>query len=468
MTGQFWKPGFDPSSAVGGTLTFDRGSGLRLTVLDSLSKELDDDDLFADPSDELTLLGVLHERSQPITITGCLLKSASRSYSGWSVSKATYVGETAFLGAHIENHQDHLFERANLTVDTLDSWAAKHRFDYEFPVDRSETRSAAWSDPGIHVAQTQAAEVTVGTSISGNYSGREVSFAQRAQLTIKPTVEMTFEDLRSQLVHPLYNLSTLLAGRPSAIEEFVIYSQSIQLATRPSPMPIEVLYSPIYDGAPTTDDHTYLSHLGEMDVEWQHLVDRWLNISNDGDLGPALNIYFGTRYRKGGYTETRFLYLASACESIHTIRNPHSGAEPSEKFEARVVAIKSAAAESDALKHKDRKWLKGKLTNEMTITGRLDELFEGSASCFPPGMPSAPAISDRLASTRNHIAHGMSPPDTTPYGGTDLFWAEQLLDLLVQTVLLRELGIAPDIIREAWTRSSYYAWAREGFAGVSW
>ena len=433
MTGQFWKPGFDPSSAVGGTLTFDRGSGLRLTVLDSLSKELDDDDLFADPSDEPALLGVLHERSQEITITGCLLKSAPRSYSGgWSVSKATYVGETAFLGAHIENHQDHLFERANLTVDTLDSWAAKHRFDYEFPVDRSETHSAAWSDPGIHVAQTQAAEVTVGTSISRNYTGREVSFAQRAQLTIKPTVEMTFKDLRSQLVHPLYNLSTLLAGRPSAIEEFVIYSQSIQQATPPSPMPIEVLYSPIYDGAPTTDDHTYLSHLGEMDVEWQHLVDRWLNISNDGDLGPALKIYFGTRYRKVGYTETRFLHLASVCESIHT------------------------------------KWLKGKLTNEMTIARRLDELFEGSASCFPPGMPSVPGISDRLASTRHHIAHGMNKPDTPAYGRTDLFWAEQLLDLLVQTVLLRELGIAPDIIREAWTRSSHYAWAREGFAGVSW
>ena len=288
-------------------------------------------------------------------------------------------------------------------------------------------------------------------------------------------------------------------------------------------MPIEVLYSPIYDGAPTTDDHTYLSHLGEMDVEWQHLVDQWLKISNDGDLGPALKIYFGTRYRKGGYTETRFLHLASVCESIHTIRNPNAGAEPSEKFEARVAAIKSAAAESDALKHKDRKWLKGKLTNEMTIARRLDKLFEGSASCFPPGMPSAPTISNRLASTRNHIAHGMSQPDTpaygktdlfwaeqlldllvqtvllrelgiapditisnrlastrnhiahgmsqpdTPaYGKTDLFWAEQLLDLLVQTVLLRELGIAPDIIREAWTRSSHYAWAREGFAGVSW
>ena len=344
MTGQFWKLGFDPSSAVGGTLTFDRGSGLRLTVLDSLSKELDDDDLFADPSDETTLVGVLHEGSPGDHDNGLLAEV------GCSLLQAA--------GACRRRHtlvRRHFLVHTSRTTRTTCSNGRILQLTRSIAGQRSTdlTTSFRWievkpvlllgSDPGIHVAQTQAAEVTVGTSISDNYTGREVSFAQRAQLTIKPTVEMTFKDLQSQLVHPLCNLSTLLAGRPSVIEEFVIYSQSIQLATRPSPMRIEVLYSPIYDGAPTTDDHIYLSHLGEMDVEWQHLVDRWLKISNDGDLGPALNIYFSTRYRKGGYTETRFLHLASVCESIHTIRNPNAGAEPSEKFEARVAAIKSAA-----------------------------------------------------------------------------------------------------------------------------
>ena len=62
--------------------------------------ELDDDDLFADPPDELTLLGVLHERSQPITASRSVPETARHgtmpNRNGVSAAvtrKGTGVGE---------------------------------------------------------------------------------------------------------------------------------------------------------------------------------------------------------------------------------------------------------------------------------------------------------------------------------------------------------------------------------------
>lgn len=236
ITGQFWTPDTPPGDAVGGTLTFDRTTGMRLTLLDSLDRV----DPVSGPEDHDVILDATHG-GKPLTLVDCW--STDRSFSSpWLVPRETYYVRTAYLGAHLADDAAQRFVRAALTIDTLDSWAMTSGLETSFPAGRADETSIIWHNPGEVSADLAKGRIILGSEVSLKGEVRGASITERARLTVEVDDPLTWEELLGRFVAPLLNLTTLMVGEPAVLERLVVRSRAAVAAQRPDSLtPIEVL-----------------------------------------------------------------------------------------------------------------------------------------------------------------------------------------------------------------------------------
>ena len=476
ITGQFWTPDTPPERAVGGALRFNRGSGLRLSLLDSLDRS----DPYSGPEEHDVILGATHQ-GRPVTLVDCW--STNRSVSGpWVVPRETYYVRTAYIGAHLGEALARRFATATLTIDTLDAWALTSGIQTDFPPGGTDESTIVWRNPGDVSAGFDGGRVTLDTAVHRHVTLRGASMTERARLTVELDDPLAWTELLARFVAPLQNLTTLMVGEPAVLERLVVQSPAVPEPKRPDFLtPIEVLYEPLGDAAPRTEWITPILKLSEANVPFQDLARTWLRISSDDDLGPVMSVFFGTQYKAPGFVELRFLMLAVALEAYHRIRYPDRSREDPERFRTRVDIIRDAARKDDRLRSEDRGWLKQALrhANDPWLSQRFEDVLMTCRPYLPNPLDETRIVAQRLAKTRNQIAHGLlaedesaddpsDKPKLEPLLNNERFFAEQLLRILLATLLFHELRIPPVTLQQAWRKNGSFGWAWPRIEAVHW
>ncbi len=416
-----------------------------------------------------------------MTLVDCW--STNRSVSGpWIVPQEKYYVRIAYLGAHLAEASAQRFTTATLTIDTLDAWALTSGIQTHFPPRATDESTIVWSNPGDVTAGLDGGSVILDTEIHRQETLRGASMTERARLTLELDDPLTWSELLARFVAPMQNLTTLMVGEPAVLERLIVQSPAAPEPNRPDFLtPIEVLFDPLGDAAPRTDWIKPILRLSDASVPFEDLVRRWLRISSDDDLGPVMSVFFGTQYKSPGFVELRFLMLAVALEAYHRIRNPDRSREDPERFRTRVDVIRDAAGKDDRLRSKDRGWLKQALkhANDPWLSQRFEDVLVTCRPYLPSPLDAPRIVAQRLAKTRNHIAHGLLAEDESdddlshkskiePLLNSERFFAEQLLRILLATLLFRELGIPPATLQQAWRKNGSFGWAWPRIEAVQW
>jgi hypothetical protein len=457
VTGHFWTPDVSPERAVGGILRFSPRDGVRLELLDSIRADISDR-LIGDLGEEVdVILGATHGGKE-VTLVRCWALHSSSS-APWVVPRVVYRADVAYVGAHLVEETDRAFTTATLTFDTLDDLVSENNFETDWPAGGSGESSATWHPPAEHVAHVDGeATVVLDASLNWKEDRRGISMSERYRLTVDLAEKQPFQELQNRFTYPLQNPISLMVGFPFVLERLVVQSPAAPEPNHPTYlMPIEVMYSPLSDEAPSLDRVQPILRLWDCGIGFESLVPRWLALCREEDLGPVVNVFFGIQYRVPGFVELRFLMLAIALESCHERRFPDRTAEPSEEFDERVAAIMDAVSESSDVRSADRRWLKGKLkrANDPWLEHRYLDIIEACRAYLPDQVDDIQKVAKRLTDTRNHLAHG-----STRIGDAltdrDRFWGEQFLRILISTVLFRELGLPAEKVSHAWSRNRFY------------
>ena len=362
-----------------------------------------------------------------------------------------------------------MFRDVIVMIDGLDSWLPASGFSTDFPPDRGAESTASYTPPSNYVAETSLGKLTLEPYLERRAERRSVVLREGWRFDMDLNSPLKLGDVASRVTQPLLNLVTLVTQRPAVIQKLSVHSNAAPETRAPGYFrPIEVLYPPIGKLEPVTDFRLPLVSLAEISSDFNELITRWLAVSADNDLGPVLGSFFGIQYAPPGFVELRFLTMATALESYHERRHPGATQIPSETFDRRTSILAELASNSEDLRSVDRKWLKGvlKSANQASLHKRLAGLLNELEDALPHPIPEVGLVSEKLATTRNHLAHGSDELAERALTGLDRFWGEQLLHLLLTTLLLKELGLSGAFIAESWKKFPWYAWAWEGIGTI--
>ena len=469
VTGHFWTPDRPPGGSYGGVsgvFSYSLREGVVIELLDHLNPDGWDDDSIA------LILGVTHDGTE-VTLLDCLRTRANThsTVGGWEISKASYSAGPCYLGAHLAEEADRRFVHAIVEVEGLELLVPDSSFETDFPADRDKPSRAEYKKPAPLEARVHDVDIRVDSQLHWTDSSREVSLSESVAFDLGFGEPISIAELGSRYVSPLVNLVTLLTDHPARISRISVRSESAREPARPEYYrPVEVLYAPIGSQEPRRKPVLPLLELTDTAVEFSELVPRWVNVSADTDLGPVANAYFGIQYAPPGFVELRFLTMATALESYHARRHPSATRLPQERFDDLFNKTMTWAGGDGQLNSKDRSWLKNALNtaNRAALFQRYLDLINLVNERLPSPIAEPKVIAERLARTRNHLAHGSESLAEGALLGLDRFWGEQLLRMVLATIMLGELGYPDRAIASAWSSSLWYSWARSGIDLVEW
>jgi hypothetical protein len=245
------------------------------------------------------------------------------------------------------------------------------------------------------------------------------------------------------MVHELTDLITLAAGEASGQISLTLIHHHPTIMHEPDGTPyelstrVESFGARIHTAQPEQAapmDWRFLFTCEEH--EFEQLVADWLRIRRQAP--EACNVYFGLRYARPSYTETRLLLIAITAEALHKglVNSATLSDEDLEQFRGRAV---------DATLNGKQLKVTQKLRATPTFRERaIDLANKPDAEAVRQIIPDIAAWAVRLKDARNSLAHSGNED-----GDEDIFHLEWVTSSLIALVLMAELGLSAETQRRA-------------------
>ena len=439
--GQFWLPGFSDKPTFG-SVNFSRRQGAVLELADTLpgttnSREFEVIQGQTASGEYVTLLHVIRTAEPFLPITPLL--------------PCTYHATFLLIGVAFDNEVEMRFSFWQLHIPELKTWAGKTGF-----LEDSSTIADDVERQHIQVCYETPERQTLldgecGMALSLAFwpLSRVTPFSrmirQEAYLELRPAGNNALRDFMN-MTASLEQFLTLATGALVRTGSIRATFNDAQVA-RTRPQIVEILYQPIRNASPRAPrPDEFLFSLRDIEGMERECFRNWFTKAEW--LAPVCAIYFGTLYNPSKYLDFNFLALIQALEAYHRRATDETDIPASEHV-ARIEAILEAAPAPC------RQWLSEKLqySNELSLRRRLKQLFAQCSFLLDELVSDSKATINAIYNNRNYLTHyDKNLADRTARGDRLLYLVE-VLKLLLQACLLRELGFTEVKIKEFLSRS---------------
>lgn len=178
--------------------------------------------------------------------------------------------------------------------------------------------------------------------------------------------------------------------------------------------------------------------LKDVEGRIDDLLKNWFKKASE--IEPILDLYFGTLYNPKLYPNHKFLNLVQALEAYHR-RTMKNYMDKPEDHEIRLKEIYESISNV-----KYRKWLEKKLThsNEPFLVIRLSQLIKKFKEILKWHLGDWDSLPKKVTDTRNYLTHFDPSKEASAAKGDDLLTLTKQLRLLLELVLLNEIGFSLD------------------------
>lgn len=431
--GHWWIPG-DAENGVSGTLEFGSGGDIKLTTVGPLLERPEELD---GPLDTITGLSV---DGKSVTLQECRYTGMESSYPG--IERQKFSPRLAAIGMGLEAPTTPLYTWFSFRFTNIDAWVGRHGFRLETA--RSPTSVSLTYDPPAkldYVLPDYRMSLTSSAKWSLPSSTKAFQLTQSHWVTIDPFEPTSIEAIR-RCVARLRDFFSLAVGEPVYVEQLWAKSdlatfefqdrvvhERIELRMRGVSVP-PAFKPAAHSAGMLLPFHAVEDDLGEM-------LSAWVRASDE--IGPVLDLYFGTLYDDALYPERHLLFLAQAVETYHR-RTSDETDLPQEQHDRRMQEILNGQSD-----HRD--WLEQRLqfSNELSLRRRVKTLTRRYKNVLGDYI-SPKSFADRVVNTRNYLTHYTREMEGRSAKGIQLVDLVFKLRTLLEACLLSELGLADDQI----------------------
>lgn len=438
VRGDWWLPK-SPDHKVAGALRFDPVEGATLELMGSLAGL---------HTMEFGLYQVVLGQSlagTPVTLTGCSVSDIPNSVFRAGKLSCDYAVSVVFRGCHFLSLDQIRLESLVVSYDSLPLWMQLQAAKESVGPNDNELVRLVRENRDTH--QLDGATLTL--HVRPEFTKRPGTFSvyARAEVEFSPEGPTHYSDLMRKYVYPMQYLLSLgtdadvhalsvegtASSNPSGNDwpVWISYADRFRMQTMPA----------------NADDTPAVFGLNSLGADATVCLRNWF--AKAEPLMPVADLYFGVVHHPRMYTTLRFLSYCQALETYH--RNQRGGLYLEEaRFTEVLRSVRNAIPSGlpAGLRGNISGRLKG--SNELTLKDRLRRMFEelwpyvGLSLSDGTEVRSIDAerIIDLIVLTRNALTHKSTlPEDVTDECSWHL---SRLLKMLIECVLLLEMGISPE------------------------
>jgi hypothetical protein len=360
----------------------------------------------------------------------CLDVFSSRAYLGMSEADPSSAG----------------FSSVTFTATQLSSWCNSHLTGFPDPctsfleVEADEfVVNIRYRRPDPIVIELPEAAVHLGMTYTVSPGGRSAGVKEWPQIYITSKEPQACDSLLEDYVFPLRDLLTLATTAPCGIENYSFMRANAGECEEADPWErqVDLLHAAPAVDRPTRDrvNVEMLFDLSDAQGRVADVVKRWLQLHRQARY--AMSQYFGTRYARDEYVETRFLSIVHAYEAL----DRRIGNRPADTKGAEDFAQRAIEAARNHLSEYDLERLTAALVfpRQASLHDRIAGLGNEASYVVRSMVFDSNSLARSVVKTRNYLTHGTDSrwavKDTK-----DLYQLTEVLDYLFQNRLLAELG----------------------------
>lgn len=454
--GTWWLPERS-EDRVGGTLNFERGTGgLRLRLIGSLN---------ADPSVSTELVRkypiIFGETidGEPITLRDTRVISSHAILQHLTedgpkrLESHELDAEEAFYGAHLPLGAETPVRGVTIDLHLLDDWAwARQPFVEEMPTDDPWRRQVLYRIPSPVEFEAFGGTARLGADLNWSSVGwHDESVKRPAHLFVEFNAPVQYRNISEDVVKPFQYFLTFACGAPTHLKDLTIWVDGFGRQMGDAWVPARIKTARrdaelVEEKRPHWWDlllplWSIEERIGEVFARWSDLL---------GHAESALDLFCGISLGPSQYLETRFLFAIQALEVYHR-RCPWftNKLMATDEWRTRWNMLLAAAKESDADLGQWVQERRSEFGNEPRLHDRLTELVtHGGEHAIRVLRTDFVYVATK---TRHRLTH--YDPSRKGADGVDLYWLAEEAMALMEACLLRDLGLTPEEIVEATSRT---------------
>jgi len=438
IKGYWWLPD-DPDNQLPGTLTYSQEDGARLEIVGVFGRGRDPQ--IAEP---IIILGFT-QQGKAITLYKCLYTKATLPLMG--LGGASYYAHFIFEGVHFESEEEIKFHELRGNYTNLDAWVDI----YGFTIENKSADGGYISEIRYEQPESRAFDINDEYKVGIVFSCQgpiqsvvqtEARISQRAHLTIRSKIgDICFSELITQLHVFSYLLQFAVQGIVYPVAVFGYSDKNVEEVAGKAPYHpvINIYYEPIEASVDQKSKLPYELLFTFQDLAANH-IRTWFDSFEKYKM--MIDLYRTLFYRSRLFMENRFLNIAQALESLHSVLFG-SQLLPDKEFADRKKRVLKAIP-------KDlRKWAKPIFSNAnfKSFKSRISELLNNKSDHFEGLIDDIDQFSKQVRDTRNEFVH-QSKKRGTFKRGKEMDNAINYLTMLFELYLLEIIGFSDEKIHE--------------------
>lgn len=440
--GQWWLPDF-PDHHVTGQLIVKEAKAIRLEVAVQ----------GAHPGFgwEETSYPLIHGRTangEEVSLIDCFDIASSWSTSSGIRTKRIFAN-LAFKGFHAVSGRDTNLKRLSACVPLLGEWLGVSGIQVqrsagdleEFDIHYKKPPLISFEiDQGVHI------EMVIGpSSIPMNGPASKIELHDTCWIAVcaspaRPYIELvdvlfSLRDFFSVACQSLFPLGEVHAG--IEVDEKVS-TDRYQYA--------RILFEPVFEGS--EKESRFADFLFKYDVIGTGLgaaLKLWIEHSKK--LRPVRVLYLSSLYGEHTYLETRFMSMVQAVEVFHRRFRGGCYVEPSLYERDIYPKLLSSLPAEMAEEFRGALAQRMKYLHEYSLIKRLKLLVTEHQGVFAELVPDIDSALQGIVTARNHFTHFASDRAMPESIGATLGKYSEILRVILELSLLREVGLSSDLIQ---------------------
>lgn len=446
--GLWWLPE-SKERTIPGTLRFNPEDGPILELIGSFH---DIPELSAKPPPEI-VLGIT-SNGKKITLYGYQGKSDQISWPG--LTTTTMKPRVMFVGYHFAKKEEISFDNLSINYLYLEDWYFTNPFSIKHDLPKEYSMKYQYPKPGI--ALLEDFKVTLESNLN-------VSYRKRTDIQVKHSVFIKaaskekrhfsdfldfFYKIRNFIslgvkrpVYPLVirgqtdkNIVVMGDGTKVCPQIEIYMKQTSREIQKKTITPFEMLYS-----------------FNNIEAQFETFLKNWIQIADN--LKPVHDLYFGTLYNPRMYIEDKFINSTQALETYHRRKFPESYAIEPEKSD-EIVKKAVEVVPNEFREHFQQKLM---YSHEHGLRTRLTDIIKINdviISSFIRTGRERKSFIQKVVVTRNFLTHYDKSLEQEAAKGEELYWITQKLKIIIEIILLREIGIEQETIKNVISRNPDY------------
>ena len=441
IKGYWWLPKSKRNKLLG-TLIFSQEDGASLEVVGLFRKEKIDINKVEEP---IIILGIT-QGGKPITLYKCLPTKLTYTLIGSGLDINKYYAHFIFEGVHFHSENEIKFNKLYGSYTDLNAWIGIHGFVIERNyADNQLTSNIKYEEPKSQFFDiNDSFQVGIGFLTEGpNYSivQTNIKISQQSYLIVKSkNADIEFNNIFDQLntFSDLLQIATQQIPYPISI--FGLSEANVEKINKKEKYypKINIYYRPIEtpvnrkEKLPKEMVFTY----SDLEVEQ---INNWFSSFNK--YKTVFDLYRSLFYNNRLFTETRFINIAQALESLHSIMfdNQYLSDAVFKKQKERVLEV---------VPNDLSEWVETALSsaNYKRFSLKISELIDKKSNILSQCIGETKEFVKRVRDTRNEFVH--QHPLRWTFTKKELPSAINLLIMLFETYLLEILGFSDEKIQK--------------------